>query len=100
MANEKAIVGGIVGARVGKEGIPAELTRGIWEWPRSSTWMESLGTALSQTWPIPSASRAPRVNPDYCGPDKHHRSGDRALSWFSSTRPTLVLMLDKAGKRD
>ena len=63
MANEKAIVGGIVGARVGKEGIPPELIKGIGEWPRSSTWMESLGTALSQTWPTPSASSAPRVNP-------------------------------------
>jgi ADP-ribosyl-[dinitrogen reductase] hydrolase len=58
-----AIVGGIVGARVGKEGIPIDWISGIREWPRSVGWMELLGTALSQTWPIPNASRAPRVNP-------------------------------------
>ena len=58
-----AIVGGIVGARVGKEGIPAEWISGIWEWPRSVRWMESLGTALSQAWPSPHASRAPSANP-------------------------------------
>ena len=56
-----AIVGGIVGARVGKEGIPAEWIGGIWEWPRGVTWMQSLGMQLSQAWPI--SSRAPRVNP-------------------------------------
>ncbi|MEQ1831168.1 MAG: ADP-ribosylglycohydrolase family protein, partial [Pirellula sp.] len=55
------IVGGIVGARVGKEGIPAEWTGGIWEWPRSVSWMQSLGMELSQAWP--NSSRAPRVNP-------------------------------------
>jgi ADP-ribosyl-[dinitrogen reductase] hydrolase len=58
-----AIVGGIVGARVGKEGIPTELISGIWEWPRSVRWMESLGMALSQAWPSPHASRAPSANP-------------------------------------
>ncbi len=56
-----AIVGGIVGARVGKEGIPAEWIGGIWEWPRGVTWMQSLGMQLSQAWP--NSSRAPRVNP-------------------------------------
>ena len=58
-----AIVGGIVGARVGKEGIPTEWISGIWEWPRSVSWMESLGSALSQAWPSSHASRAPSVNP-------------------------------------
>ena len=52
---------GIVGARVGKEGIPAEWIGGIWEWPRSVAWMQSLGMELSQAWP--NSSRAPRVNP-------------------------------------
>ncbi len=56
-----AIVGGIVGARVGKEGIPAEWIGGIWEWPRSVSWMQSLGMQLSQAWP--NSSRAPTVNP-------------------------------------
>ena len=57
-----AIVGGIVGARVGKEGIPSELVNGLLEWPRSVGWMESLGMALSQTWPTSPLSRAPSVN--------------------------------------
>jgi ADP-ribosyl-[dinitrogen reductase] hydrolase len=56
-----AIVGGIVGANVGQKGIPAEWIRGIWEWPRSVSWMQALGTELSQAWP--NATRAPRVHP-------------------------------------
>jgi ADP-ribosylglycohydrolase len=56
-----AIVGGIVGARVGKEGIPADWLGGIWEWPRSVSWMQSLGIELSQAWP--NCSSAPVVNP-------------------------------------
>ena len=58
-----AIVGGIVGAGVGKDGIPTEWIRGIWEWPRSVPWMESLGIKLSQAWPNSPASRAPGTNP-------------------------------------
>lgn len=58
-----AIVGGIVGARVGKEGIPGEFISGLREWPRSVGWMESLGTKLSQTWPSSHAPSAPSVNP-------------------------------------
>lgn len=50
-----------VGARVGKEGIPTKWISGIWEWPRSVRWMESLGTALTHAWP--KSSRAPKVNP-------------------------------------
>jgi ADP-ribosylglycohydrolase len=38
-----AIVGGIVGARVGKEGIPPEWLRKLKEWPRTVAWMERLG---------------------------------------------------------
>ena len=58
-----AIVGGIVGARVGKDGIPTEWISGILEWPRSVGWMESIGIALSQAWPSSHASRAPSANP-------------------------------------
>lgn len=58
-----AIVGGIVGARVGKEGIPAKWLSGIWEWPRSVPWMESIGIELSRTWPNSPVARAPRTNP-------------------------------------
>lgn len=58
-----AIVGGIVGSRVGKAGIPGEWIDGIWEWPRSVHWMELLGKRLSQTWPTTTAAHAPRTNP-------------------------------------
>jgi ADP-ribosyl-[dinitrogen reductase] hydrolase len=58
-----AIVGGIIGARVGKEGIPADLIGGIREWPRSIQWMESLAVELSKAWPNSPASRAPIANP-------------------------------------
>jgi ADP-ribosyl-[dinitrogen reductase] hydrolase len=37
-----AMVGGIVGAGVGKEGIPAHWLAGIWDWPRGLPWIEEL----------------------------------------------------------
>ena len=43
-----AIVRGIVGARVGKEGIPPRWLERIWEWPRSTAWIEQLGERLAQ----------------------------------------------------
>jgi ADP-ribosyl-[dinitrogen reductase] hydrolase len=42
-----AIVGAIVGARVGKEGIPADWISGLREWPRSVGWMERLAARLA-----------------------------------------------------
>lgn len=42
-----AIVGGIVGANVGREGIPREWLDALWEWPRSVAWIEGLGRHLS-----------------------------------------------------
>ena len=41
-----AIVGGIVGASVGKEGIPAEWLNRLLEWPRSVRWMEQLASQV------------------------------------------------------
>lgn len=41
-----AIVGGIVGATVGKDGIPTEWLDGLCEWPRSVEWMERIGAQL------------------------------------------------------
>lgn len=38
-----AMVGGIVGARVGREGIPPEWLQHLKEWPRSVAWMTRLG---------------------------------------------------------
>ena len=41
-----AIVGGIVGAAVGKEGIPGDWLEGLWEWPRTIAWIERLAGQL------------------------------------------------------
>jgi ADP-ribosyl-[dinitrogen reductase] hydrolase len=43
-----AIVGGIVGAHVGKAGIPEEWIETILEWPRTLTWMEELAGQLAR----------------------------------------------------
>lgn len=43
-----AIVGAIVGARVGKEGIPPEWLGNLREWPRTVEWMEKLGNRLAE----------------------------------------------------
>ena len=42
-----AIVGGMVGARVGTGGLPQEWLRGLVDWPRSRGWMESLCAQLN-----------------------------------------------------
>ena len=42
-----AIVGAIIGARVGKNGIPPEWLRDLSEWPRMPEWMEQLGSRLA-----------------------------------------------------
>lgn len=42
-----AIVGGIVGARVGLDGIPSEWLSGLFEWPRSVKWMILLSNRLT-----------------------------------------------------
>ncbi len=43
-----AIVGGIVGASVGREGIPASWLERLAEWPRSVSWMERLAAQLAR----------------------------------------------------
>jgi ADP-ribosylglycohydrolase len=43
-----AIVGGIVGAAVGKEGIPLEWLGNLAEWPRTVAWLERLGERLAE----------------------------------------------------
>jgi ADP-ribosyl-[dinitrogen reductase] hydrolase len=42
-----ALVGGIVGARVGAEGIPAAWRAGLAEWPRNLRWVARLGRELA-----------------------------------------------------
>lgn len=54
-----AIVGGIVGGRVGKAGISAPWLDHLWEWPRSVAWMERLGQQLAD----PSVTTAPGLPP-------------------------------------
>ncbi len=44
-----AIVGGIVGTAVGKEGIPSDWLNKLIEWPRSVSWMEKLGEQLASS---------------------------------------------------
>jgi ADP-ribosyl-[dinitrogen reductase] hydrolase len=43
-----AIVGGIVGAGVGKDGIPAPWLDGLIEWPATVHWMERLAQSLAE----------------------------------------------------
>lgn len=43
-----AIAGGIVGAGVGRAGIPDAWIEGLWEWPRSVRWMTALGRELAR----------------------------------------------------
>jgi len=43
-----AILGGIIGARVGKIGIPDQWLDRLWEWPRTVRWMEELGRRVAQ----------------------------------------------------
>lgn len=43
-----AVLGGIIGARVGKTGIPDEWLARLWEWPRTARWMEELGRRVAR----------------------------------------------------
>ena len=44
-----AILGGIIGASVGKGGIPRKWLKDIWDFPRTTKWMEALGVRLATT---------------------------------------------------
>lgn len=44
-----AILGGIVGAAVGKDGIPQVWLDNLWEYPRNIKWIESLGSRLAES---------------------------------------------------
>ncbi len=56
-----AIVGGIVGASVGREGIPEEWLDRLIEWPRSTAWMEKLAAQLDSTMRSGVATRPIRL---------------------------------------
>ncbi|MEN6373125.1 MAG: ADP-ribosylglycohydrolase family protein [Armatimonadota bacterium] len=57
-----AIVGGIIGAGVGKDGIPVDWLSGIVEWPRSVLWMENLGTRLVKALSNNEKQSAPKLS--------------------------------------
>ena len=46
-----AIVGALVGIRVGPEGIPPQWRDHLWEWPRSKQWINDLATRLVDNRP-------------------------------------------------
>ena len=56
-----AILGGIVGAAVGKDGLPAEWLKGLWEWPRSAKWIENLAAELYAVRATGVGRRPPRL---------------------------------------
>ena len=58
-----AIVGAIVGARVGKAGIPAAWLNNLVEWPRSVTWIEQLGRRLAASGADHTQRKSLWVNP-------------------------------------
>ena len=59
-----AVVGALVGARVGKEGIPQEWLDDLREWPRTPDWMEQVGVQLAALvhLPGPRPAEAIRLN--------------------------------------
>jgi hypothetical protein len=56
-----AIVGGIVGSAVGKQGIPPDWLADLAEWPRSVAWMERLGEELLSARAAGIAKVPPRL---------------------------------------
>src|SRR5262249_53037306 len=58
-----ASVGGIVGARVGVEGIPEEWRAGLAEWPRNLRWIERLGRELANGLAERQPRRTVPLNP-------------------------------------
>ena len=54
-----AILGGIIGARVGKAGIPEGWRVRIFEWPRTITWMEQMGHCLDASLNGDARTRCP-----------------------------------------
>jgi ADP-ribosyl-[dinitrogen reductase] hydrolase len=52
-----AIIGGVVGAGVGVEGIPETWREGLWDYPRNMTYFDRLGSALAS----PNTISPPRI---------------------------------------
>ncbi|GAA5511048.1 ADP-ribosylglycohydrolase family protein [Novipirellula caenicola] len=58
-----AIVGGIVGTAVGRDGIPQPWIEEIAEYPRSVSWMQKLGASLADTIERKPLASVPALNP-------------------------------------
>lgn len=58
-----AMTGAVVGAGVGRAGIPAAWLAGLWEWPRSAPWMEQLAHAMAAAAHSGVARSPPPVTP-------------------------------------
>lgn len=56
-----AILGGIVGAAVGKEGIPKDMIANLWEWPITPKRMESLGKIVGNMVSEHKAQKVPGI---------------------------------------
>lgn len=56
-----AIVGGIVGAGVGRSGIPADWLSGLLEWPRTAEWMQRLAEQLAESLEEGNPGRPPSL---------------------------------------
>lgn len=56
-----AIVGALVGLRVGKAGIPPQWIAGLAEWPRDVAWMERLAAALAMSVATGVGAAPPRI---------------------------------------
>ncbi len=54
-----SILGGIIGAAVGREGISDNLIANLWDWPLTTRWMESLGETLYQVVSCGKSQNAP-----------------------------------------
>ena len=61
-----AIVGGIAGATIGAGRIPEDWITGLWEWPRSVTWMRALAVRLANSF-RPEATEPPRIRSRFSG---------------------------------
>lgn len=56
-----AVVGGLCGALLGEEAIPAAWRAGLWEWPCGVSWMRALGARLARRFP--AQGEGERVGP-------------------------------------
>lgn len=58
-----AIVGGIIGSKVGIDGIPSEWRDDLMEWPRSRSWIECLSVCLTSVVESQKSQKPPAIGP-------------------------------------